>query len=150
MLILRASADIEAPIERVHTIMMDFPRYAEWNPFVVGIEGEARVGGVLTLDVRFHDGRRERVRERIEVIEAPGDRAELTYCFLGPFARLGLVRTVRRQVLTRLGEGRTRYETEERFTGLFTAFLPRASIQRGFDDQARALKQRAEGQTPSA
>jgi hypothetical protein len=144
MLTLRAAADIEAPIERVHAIMMDFARYAEWNPFVVGLAGEARLGSVLTLDVRFHDGRRHRTRERIEVLTAPGDRAEMTYRFLGPLDRLGLVRGSRRQVLTRLGEGRTRYETEESFTGLLVVFLPRAGIQRGFEDHARALKQRAE------
>lgn len=144
MLTLRAAADIEAPIERVHAIMMDFARYGEWNPFVVGITGEARVGGVLTLDVRFHDGRRHRTRELVEVLTTPGDRAELTYRFLGPLARLGLVRATRRQVLTRSGADRTRYETEESFTGLFVAFLPRAGIQRGFEDHARALKQRAE------
>lgn len=141
---LRAVADIDAPIERVHAIMMDFARYGEWNPFVVGIYGEARVGVVLTLDVRFHDGRRHRTRERVEVLTTPGDRAELTYRFLGPLARLGLVRGMRRQVLTRLGADRTRYETEESFTGLLVAFLPCADIQRGFEDHARALKRRAE------
>lgn len=144
MLTLRASADIEAPIERVHAIMMDFPRYGEWNPFVVGVTGEARVGAELTLDVRFHSGRRERTKELVEVLETPGDRAELTYRFVSPLARFGLVRATRRQVLIRLGEGRTRYETEESFTGLLIAFLPRAGIQRGFDDHARALKARAE------
>jgi hypothetical protein len=144
MLTWKAAADIDAPIERVHAIMMDFARYREWNPFVVGITGEARVGGILTLDVRFHDGQRSRTREQIEVLTTPGDRAELTYRFLGPLATFRLVRATRRQVITRLGEDRTRYETEESFTGLLTAFLPRAGIQRGFDDHARALKQRAE------
>jgi hypothetical protein len=144
MLTLRAAADIEAPIERVHAIMLDFARYGEWNPFVVAITGEARVGAVLTLDVRFYNGLRARSRERIDVLESAGDRAELTYRFLGPLDRFGLVRGSRRQLLTRLGEGRTRYETEERFTGLLVAFLPRKGIQRGFEDHARALKQRAE------
>ncbi len=144
MLTIRASADIDAPIERVHEIMMDFPRYAEWNPFVRGITGEPRVGAVLTLDVQFHGGGRNRTKEIVEVATSPGDRAELTYRFGGLLPRLGLVRATRRQVLTRAGEGRTRYETEESFTGLLTAFLPRAGIQRGFDDVARALKERAE------
>lgn len=144
MLTVRACAEIEAPIERVHAIMTDFARYGEWNPFVVAIAGEARVGAQLTLDVRFHDGGRNRVRVRVEVLARSAERAELTYRLLGPLASLGLVRSTRRQVLTRLGEGRTRYETEETFTGLFTAFLPRAGIQRGFEDHARALGQRAE------
>ena len=144
MLTLRASSDIDAPIETVFDVMMDFRRYAEWNPFVVGITGEARVGEMLTLDVHFYDRRRNLARERIDVLSAPGDSAELTYAFTGLLDRFGLVRGKRRQLLTRLEGGRTHYETVEAFTGLLTRFLPRAGIQRGFDDVAAAIKARAE------
>jgi len=143
-MILRASIDIDAPIDRVFQIMLDFPQYSAWNPFVIGISGEARQGAVIWLDVRFHDGQRHRVEEHIEVLDPPGERAELTYQTRGPLARFRLVRARRRQVLTRVDGSRTRYETDETFSGLLTAFLPRAGIQRGFDDCALALKQRAE------
>lgn len=143
-LILRAFAEINAPIERVHEILIDFARYGEWSTFVRAISGEARVGAVVTLDVFLPNGWRERARNQIEVLEAPGDRAELTWRFLGPLARLGLVRATRRQTLVRLTNDKTRYETEETFTGLFLAFLPRAALQQGFEDTAASLKKRAE------
>jgi hypothetical protein len=149
MITIAASCEIEAPIARVYEVMMDFARYAEWNSFVRGVAGEARVGEVLTLDVVFYDGSKHPTRGRVAVITAPGetgqgDVAELTYCYAGPLAPFRLVRGTRRQVLTRLDAGRTRYEGTERFTGLLTAFLPRVAIQRGFDDVARELKRRVE------
>jgi hypothetical protein len=139
-----ASSEIDAPIALVYDVMMDFARYAEWNPFVVGVTGELRVGGLLTLDVIFHDGSRRPTRGCVEVITAPGDKAELTYRYAGPFAPFRLVRGTRQQLLTRLDANRTRYDTSECFTGLLTPFLPAAGIQRGFDDVARELKRRAE------
>jgi hypothetical protein len=144
MLNLIASSEIEAPIALVYEVLMDFARYKEWNPFVVGVTGDARVGGFLMLDVIFHDGSRRPTRGCVEVITAPGDKAELTYRYAGPFAPFGLVRGIRKQLLTRLDANRTRYDSSECFTGLLTPFLPAAGIQRGFDDIARELKRRAE------
>jgi hypothetical protein len=58
-----------------------------------------------------------------------------------------VLRANRIQRLTRLGSGRTRYDTSDTFSGLLVPVvmgLYRADIQRGFDGVARALKERAE------
>ena len=35
---------IPAPPELVWDVLIDFPRYGEWNPFITSIEGELEVG----------------------------------------------------------------------------------------------------------
>lgn len=144
MTTVRAAVDIDAPLDRVFDVLLDFARYAEWNPFVVGVTGEARVGATIVLDVHFHDGRRGRSREHVDVLTRADQRSELAYSFAGTLSTLGLVRARRRHVLTAIDPHRTRYETDELFTGVLVRFVPVAGVQRGFDEAATALKHRAE------
>ena len=44
---LRTDIEIEASPARVWEVLMDFERYAEWNPFVREIRGDAREGATL-------------------------------------------------------------------------------------------------------
>ena len=39
---------INASREKVWQVLMDFPNYGAWNPFIISISGEARLGGRLT------------------------------------------------------------------------------------------------------
>jgi hypothetical protein len=58
------------------------------------------------------------------------------------------IKADRWQQLTDLGDGRTRYETSDEFTGVGVGFmlaLMESKVSRGFTDIARALKARAEG-----
>lgn len=48
---LRTAVEVEAPIETAWTVLLDWPAYPLWNPFVRRIEGRAEVGA--TLDVTF-------------------------------------------------------------------------------------------------
>jgi hypothetical protein len=40
---------IAAPPQRVWDILTDFPRYALWNPWIVGVEGDLTPGAALHL-----------------------------------------------------------------------------------------------------
>ena len=44
---LDTQIEINAPAERVWTLLMDFPAYGRWNPFIRSIEGRAAVGETL-------------------------------------------------------------------------------------------------------
>jgi len=46
---LETQIDIEAPVERVWSLLADFSSYPEWNPFVRSIEGDLVVGESLKL-----------------------------------------------------------------------------------------------------
>jgi hypothetical protein len=53
---IRTGTEVDAPPEEVWSVIADFASYAEWNPFVVGIAGEQRLGA--TLEVRITLGGR--------------------------------------------------------------------------------------------
>ena len=147
-----AQVDIEAPIERVWQVMIDMPRYGEWNPFIVqvGLPSGVRVGADLMLHVAFANGMRVKNPERILRLDAPAAgadgvvRACLEYQSRGPLHALNLVRASRPQLIERLGDGRTRYRTHETFGGLLARAVPLKQVQDGFERHAAALKRRCE------
>jgi hypothetical protein len=138
---VRAEILIDAPIERVWQILCDLGRYGEWNPFTPRVESSLRIGDPIHLHVRLVG---ERLMHRIEWVTRNEPHA---LCWDMKMGVRALLTAERCQVLTAQDEGRTRYVTEDRFTGLLTpivfALFGRA-MQRGFEDCARGLKKRAE------
>ena len=49
---LETQIAIDAPAERVWALLMDFPSYARWNPFVRSIEGDSKVGQPLKVFIQ--------------------------------------------------------------------------------------------------
>ena len=43
--------EINAPVEKVWTILSDFEKYPDWNPFVKSIEGEIKEGATNSIEV---------------------------------------------------------------------------------------------------
>ncbi len=147
--VVAASIDIDAPIDVVWGVMVDFDRYGQWNPFVVGIElpheEEAHVGDDLRLHVRWSGGRGFHTTERITRLEPPSaDQALLEYEFGGPIAVVGLVRGRRAQRLELIDGARTRYQTGISFRGFAARLVPRTRVRDGFERHATALKERSE------
>lgn len=140
-----ASVEIAAPLEVVWRIMLDTPSYASWNPFVVGADTPQppAVGNPIVLHVVWENGSRTTSPERITAMEHGSDSALLSYVYEGLPAKLGLVRGVRHQRLTRVETG-TRYETVEEFSGPLVFLAGPGRVQRGFERHAQALKRRAE------
>lgn len=153
-----ASAEIDATIDLVWSVMLDFSAYPQWNPFIRRIEGIAgapEVGQAMVLEVHFIGGSKVRSPERIGRIAPPAPetadprpsesrQATLVYCFEGFLSRLHLVRGSRFQYLEQRPGGPTVYRTEEEFHGLLRRFVPLAAVQDGFERHAQALKARAE------
>ncbi|MGZ3853417.1 MAG: SRPBCC family protein [Flavisolibacter sp.] len=49
---LETQIEIEAPVERVWSLLTDFPSYSKWNPFVRSIEGPLEVGQSLKVFIQ--------------------------------------------------------------------------------------------------
>jgi hypothetical protein len=49
---LVTSIEISAPADRVWSLLMDFPAYPRWNPFVRSIEGTPSAGGSLKVFIQ--------------------------------------------------------------------------------------------------
>lgn len=144
---------IDAPIDVVWSVMTDFPRYGEWNPFLVSIRprdgGAVRVGTAVSLHVRWSDGGEERTIEVVTQLDPPSPsgaprRAVMEYRYTGLLPRLQLVKGARAQTLEQAPGGPTIYRTHEAFRGLIAFAVPLAKVQDGFERHAAALKARAE------
>lgn len=142
-----ASVEIAAPIDVVWSVMLEASSYAEWNPFVEGVEvpDPPSVGDPIVLHVRWTNGSTSRSPERITEVTPPADGAAcLAYAYQGVPSKLGLVRSVRYQRLTALDAGHTRYDTVGEFTGPLARFAGPGRIADGFRRHAEGLKARAE------
>jgi hypothetical protein len=133
--------DIDAPIDTIWSVMLDFPSYPEWNPFIIGYEGPKTlaIGTRFRLTVEWANKKRASSVEQVTGLEPYA----LVYRYADLPSVFGLVLAERQQILT-AKDGRVHYWTRDAFRGPLTPFLPLAAVQDGFERQARALKARAE------
>lgn len=138
------AVEIEAPIERVWEVLVDFGRYGEWNPFTTRVDTDSAVGSPADLHVTLGP-LRVKQRERIEVVDPPHLLAWSTKT-----GHRLLLSARREQRLEVLGEGSCRYVTTDTFRGPLTplvVLLFGRLVRGGFNSMALALKERAEGAT---
>ena len=59
--LIELHTDIAAPLETVWEILVDFPRYSEWNPFLERVDTAAKnpleVGSRIVLHARYGEAR---------------------------------------------------------------------------------------------
>lgn len=145
MSILHATVEIDAPAERVWDIVRDLPAYAEWNPFIIRASGEPRVGGRLEVTIEAPGMKPVTFRPRV-LDHVPGHLLR----WKGVFKVPGLFDGRHALVVDPLGDGRSRFTTHEEVSGVLLPFLGKAmrASQQGFEEMARALKERAESPAP--
>jgi hypothetical protein len=139
--VIRAEALIEAPPDRVWEVLVDFARYAQWNPFTPKVSARLEEGAPVDMLVRLWTGLRDQ-REHIRKV-VPGERLCWGMHMVAPW----LVSGERCQWLEPMEGGRTRYVTEDRISGLLTPVvltLYGRSMQRGFEGVAEGLKRQVE------
>jgi len=143
MSVARAEIEINATSEQVWSVLADLQLYSEWNPFTPRAESTLCVGDPIHLDVRLKG---ERTSQRVEWVTRfePGQRM----CWEMKIVARFLLHAERCQSVTPLENGRSRYVSEDHFTGWLAPLVMRffgADVERGFADCAEALKQRVEG-----
>ncbi|GAB3491091.1 SRPBCC domain-containing protein [Amycolatopsis cihanbeyliensis] len=137
------TVEIEAPARFVWEVLVDYPRYPEWNPYTVRAETTLRIGDRIDLTVPAMDGSAGTFvnREYIRVVDPPHHlRYDTGDELPGIFA-------VRDQWIESLGPRRCSYRTTDTFSGEHAGQVMRQAgpwVKEGFDAVARALKARAE------
>jgi uncharacterized protein YndB with AHSA1/START domain len=145
LLIESVTVDIDAPQQFVWDVLVDFPRYPEWNPYTVRVDTRLEVGADIVLHLPDPDrpGQIITTTEVIRVIDPPHHLQYDTADNLpGIFAR-------RDQWVTDLGGARSSYRTTDVFSGEHAQVaydLQGEWVKQGFDAVANALKARAEDQ----
>src|SRR2546428_13745335 len=68
MLELQTETEIDAPVERVWHVLMDFAAYPEWHPLIRSVQGEPAVGSRLEAELGASGTRPMRFRPTVKVV----------------------------------------------------------------------------------
>ena len=112
---------IAAPPETVWAVITEFNDYPDWNPLMIEVAGEPRLGSRLDWSSQINGAVRQ-YNGKVVRADRPGELA-----WTGPVARFP--RTLfwghHRLILERTADGGTRFVNSERFGGLATILLAR-------------------------
>jgi hypothetical protein len=136
---VKAQIEIQAPVDLVWTILVEFPTYEIWNPYIYPVTGELHTGRLL--DVTLHAGDRLLRYEPVVLTVLP--KHEVSW---GGRIPGGVFERVQIFTLTELTPARVRLTSRERFQGLLLPLYGRGpeDAQRGLEMMNRALRNRAE------
>lgn len=133
--------EIAAPPAEIWSILMDFPAYGEWNPFIVDIQGSPAVGDRLRARLRPPGGRSMTFQPRVTE-----NQEGRLFQWLGRLGVKGIF-DGRHSFRIRPTDRGADFEQSEEFTGVLAGPILRVIRQRteaGFRAMNRALKERAE------
>jgi hypothetical protein len=146
MKVVRSEIDIEAPSERVWSIVVDLERYPEWNPFTPRMGAKSVVvGEEFTLDCWMTE--KQLLKDEKEVFLAyEPERYKVCWGTSRTRGRPG-IKSFRWQICEPLDDHRTHFVNYEEFHGvlaLLVNLLYGKKLQRAFAGYCQALKRRAE------
>ncbi|MFN8531732.1 MAG: SRPBCC domain-containing protein [Anaerolineae bacterium] len=139
--------EINAPVEKVWSILAKIEDYPRWNPFTYRVDSTLELGSQALLYVRMSDKLK---LTRDEIVTSFAPNKELAWRARGIRWLLAANRVQRLEVID---EQHTRYTTHETFSGLLrplVIFLMGKMVENGFNGVAHALKAYAETGAPSA
>jgi uncharacterized protein YndB with AHSA1/START domain len=142
-LIESVTVEIDAPASLVWSVLTDYARYPEWNPYTVRVDTTLEVGSVIDLHLPDPSKPGETFvnREYVREVTPP------SYLRYDTGEEIPGMHAVREQWVTDLGEGRSSYRTTDLFSGEIATFVFEQQgewVKAGFDSVCHALKARAE------
>ncbi|CAG0928600.1 hypothetical protein TFLX_00962 [Thermoflexales bacterium] len=145
-LIRADNVSINAPLEKVWSVLTDLENYPKWNPFTPRVETTFVVGEPAILYVTMNERQRRIQREVMTVFEP-----QHAFAWASIMGSPLILKANRWQIVEPLDEHHTHYQTHETFDGLLVPLimaLYRKDIQRGFEAVGQALKQYVETSIP--
>jgi hypothetical protein len=115
---------IDAPVAAVWRVLVDFARYPEWNPFILRVDGEVKVGASVPYQFEFPRGLRLWATAHILVMD-PQRELRWAAHFLAPSVFNGEHHFSTREV----GPKNTAFRHGEAFSG---ALVPLARPALGY------------------
>ena len=134
---ISTTLDIDATPEEIWDVLTDFPAHEKWNPFFARIVGEATVGTTIKITAR-KDAGGDGMSFSPTVLEAdPGRMLR----WKGKFLVNRLFDGEHSFELTDLGDGRTRLDHGEKFSGILIRLMGKVLTQTevGFTNLNTAL-----------
>jgi hypothetical protein len=139
---IRTEIEIDAPVEEVWAILIDFARYSEWNPFIREISGELRQSAQLQVNLGSPGGRTMKFKPIVQMIEA-----QKSFRWLGHLLLPGLFDGEHIFELEAAGHHATRFIQREKFRGILVGLFRKSldtDIKSGFIAMNEALKKEVE------
>lgn len=139
---LETQIDIQAPIEQIWSLLIDFPSYPRWNPFIRSLEGTFAVGRSLKVFIQPSGARGMRFRPTLLVLQPNRELRWRGRLFLP-----GLFDGEHYFTLEAKAGGGTILKQGEIFSGLLVPFFRRSldgATRQGFVAMNEAVKREAE------
>lgn len=132
---------INAPAEKVWSVLTNFEKFPEWNPFILSIEGKQEAG--TQLRVVLNNGKGTSVfKPRVMVFER-----DKTFEWLGSLPIPGIFNGRHYFKIVKIIEKQVRFVHGEEFNGLLAGIIMKQigeTTRQGFVAMNNALKERAE------
>lgn len=132
---------INASREKVWQVLTDFSSYADWNPFIIHIEGELKKGSKLKNTLRNGD-RTIKFNPIVQEVNY-GE----SFSWLGNLLFKGLFDGLHSFIIEDAGKNHVKLIHSEIFTGLLSSFILKkigAETRNNFIQMNLALKNKAE------
>lgn len=142
MNVLTTSIAIDVAPSVVWQILMDFPAYPDWNPFIRSIQGQALQGAQLVARLQPPGGQAMTFKPTVLVAEP-----EREFRWRGQLILPGLFNGEHRFQIQPLSKNQVEFIHSEQFSGLLVPLLAKSldtNVRKGFEAMNQALKARAE------
>jgi len=136
---IKTNIIINAPVDKVWNVLIDFDKYPEWNPFVVKVAGNIKEGN--TIEVTFQ------TKGSKPVVFTPKIILFKEYNVLRWEGRLlmpGIFTGRHTFQVKSIGTGKTQLIQKEKFYGILVPFFSFDSTLEGFTSMNEAIKKRVE------
>lgn len=133
----QASIEINAPTNKVWSLLTSVTAQNQWNTTIIKLDGEFKQGGRLIFLTKVAP------KQPFKVVVKEFGNNHMTLTGGMPF---GLFRGNRTFRVTALSDGRTKFETQEIFSGPLVGLMRKVmpDLQPSFDEFARDLKNASE------
>lgn len=125
---------IPAPPSAVWSVLADAPRYKEWNPVFIDVEGELREGAKMTYRVRERPGKESTIVPTVVKLAIDEE--------LNQFGGLRGILTFDHHWLLEPLEGGTRVTQHEEYRGIGVWFWNASWVEPAYSRANEALKDR--------
>ena len=142
---IQTQIDIDALPEQVWSVLIDFQRYPDWNPFIREIRGEIQKGAKLYVRLGPPDGKPMTFKPVLTSAEPARSLSWLGTLFV-PW----LFQGEHKFLFEPIGSVGTRFYQSETFGGVLVPFFRKSldtDTRRGFELMNEALKVEAEKMT---
>lgn len=137
---IKTNITINAPIQVVWNILLNFEAYPSWNPFITRIHGQATLGATLETTL-INNGKENHFKPQITALDPYQSFEWLGKLPLGMFNGKHYFR------LEKIDDQTTQLIHGEQFSGWLASlilYFIKAETVRGFEAMNKALKNRAE------